>query len=140
MAQRAYHKERFSHLPYNELKELHKKTFDRYKQAGAMYIRAKKPKKAIEMYQGAIRYTPSEQIEERVKEQIRKLYGTGKRLERSLFSAASIMSLLGSLFFISFNLTGNVSGISERDSSLMGIILFVSGLIFTFIFFRNKKR
>lgn len=140
LAERVYQKERYSHLPVSELNEWHKKSFDRYRQAGAMYIRAKKPKKAIEMYQGAIRYAPSEQIEERVKEKIRKLSWTGKRLERGLFSAASIISLLGALFFTFLNLSGYATGSLAKDTSLIGIVLFILGLVFAFVFFKRNKR
>lgn len=63
-------------------------------------------------------------------------------LERQVFGIVSIISFLGALFFISFNLTGNsIGNLSNENLSLywIGIGLFVLGLVFAFMFFKNKK-
>lgn len=64
-------------------------------------------------------------------------------LERQVFGIVSIISFLGALFFISFNLTGNsIGNLNNENLSLywIGTGLFVLGLVFAFMFFKNKKR
>jgi hypothetical protein len=140
VSERTRQKERFSHLPYQELKELHKKTFDKYRHAGDMWVKAGKPKRAIQMYEGAIKFAPSPEIEERIEEKIKNLYVKNNRgLEKRLFAIASIVSLLGALFFTSLNLSGYVTGNLSEDASLMKMVLFVLGLIFAFAFLKKKK-
>lgn len=53
----------------------------------------------------------------------------------------SITGLLGALFFISVNLTGNAvsAGINGGDARVVGLLLFVCGLIFAFIHFKGKQ-
>jgi len=60
-------------------------------------------------------------------------------LEKAV-SIVAIASLLGSLFFIASNFTGNVIGnLNSNSTSAIGIILFLVGLIGTFFYFRRKK-
>jgi len=64
-------------------------------------------------------------------------------LEGQVFGAASILSLLGALFFMSFNLTGNSIGNLTNENLLIywaGIGLFILGLVFAFVFLKNKKK
>ena len=52
----------------------------------------------------------------------------------------AVGSFIGALFFISFSLTGSAIMESTRDDfNLMGLGLFILGLVFTFVYFRNKK-
>ena len=140
LAERAYQKERYSHLPVAELDEWYKKTFDRYRQAGDTWIKARDYRKAIQMYQGAIKFAPSERVKEKIEEKIRGLYGRGgKRLEKTLFATAAVVNLLAALFFISLNLTGNVSGMSGRNSNIIGVVFFILGLSFALLYFRKNK-
>ncbi|GAI85504.1 unnamed protein product [marine sediment metagenome] len=85
-------------------------------------------------------------VKRRIEEKIRKLPSKrGKikpsRLERRLgFAIAAMISLVGALFFSVFSLTGSViQGLNESNSRWIGIILFVVGLVFTFLYNRTKK-
>jgi len=61
-------------------------------------------------------------------------------LEGQVFAIVSIISLASALFFTSLNLSGYATGSLANDTSLMGIVLFVLGLVFAFIFFKKKKK
>ena len=63
------------------------------------------------------------------------------KLEKHLnFAIPAIASFLGALFFISFNLTGNVVGeVSQNNSNWISLILFVLGMVFAFFYFKNKN-
>jgi hypothetical protein len=64
--------------------------------------------------------------------------GGGLTFRSSLFIAA-ISSFLMGLYFISFTLTGNAIGnVNSLDFSIMGAILFWSGLIAGFFWLKNK--
>ena len=140
VSERTRQKERFSHMPYKEMQEWYKKSFDKYRHAGDMWAKAGNSKKAIQMYEGAIKFAPSEQVGEKIEEKIKGLYPGRGRLERSLFAAVSIISLIGSLFFISFNLTGNsIENLSRDGLSLLGVGLFVLGIL-GFVFFKTRKK
>jgi len=140
LAERTYQKERYSHLPVAEMNAWYKKTFDRYRHAGDMWTKAGNPKKANEMYKGAIKFAPSEKVKEKLDEKIRDLYPKRRGLERNLFAAISIITFLASLFFISANLTGNSIGIlSGNNLSWLGVGLFLFGLI-SFVFFKTRKK
>ena len=140
VSERTRQKERFSHLPYREMHEWYKKSFDKYRHAGDMWAKAGNSKKAIQMYEGAIKFAPSEQVGEKINEKIRSLYSGRGKLERNLYASVSIISLVASLFFISFNVTGNsVGNLSKGNLSLLGIGLFALGLI-AFIFFKSRKK
>ena len=52
----------------------------------------------------------------------------------------AITSLLAALGFVSMSLTGNViGGLEQNDSKWMGLCFFICGLIFSFIYLKNKK-
>ena len=63
------------------------------------------------------------------------------RLERHLgFAIVAMISLVGALFFSVFSLTGSVvQGLNEDNSLWIGIVFFVVGLVFTFLYNRIKK-
>ena len=76
----------------------------------------------------------------------KKLVDSG--LERTVETTA-VIGILGGLFFLSSNFTGNVIsnftnsttsrvGLSQTSSTLVGIILVIIGLIFAFVHFRNN--
>jgi len=142
LAEQTYRKERYSHMPYTELDSWRKKTFTRYNQAADMFVNAGKKEKAVEMYNGAIRFAPSEQVKEKVKERVRRLtYGDERRLEGRVYATASIISLIVILFFISFNLTGNTIGNLNSDNlTLIGTGFFLFSLIFLFLYAQEKKK
>jgi hypothetical protein len=60
-------------------------------------------------------------------------------LEGKVEVTTAIIGLFGSIFFLSFNLTGNViSDLSIKTSNLTGIVLFLVGLVAAFLYFRKK--
>ena len=62
------------------------------------------------------------------------------KLVRQLSPVLAIASFVIALFFISFNLTGNsIGGLTQENFRLAGTILFVLGLVFVFVYFKNKK-
>jgi len=76
----------------------------------------------------------ADQLSELNEEPLRK-----RKFERG-FAYAAILSFVVALFFISFNLTGNI--VLEESRTNLGFLalgLFVMGLTFTFFYFKNKK-
>lgn len=72
-----------------------------------------------------------------------KLHGSekGGLEKRFIFAIASIISLVGALLSVSFNLTGYAIGaLSYNKISLAGGALFILGLVFTFLFLRSKNK
>ena len=73
-------------------------------------------------------------------ERLKKLSkGEWHGLEGRITAVVSAISLLGGLFFLSSNLTGNVIGnMTNLTSNWIGGILFAIGLIGAFFYFKNK--
>lgn len=60
--------------------------------------------------------------------------------KKFIFPILAIATLVAALFFVSFNLTGYaIGGLTQNNSTLLGISLFILGMIFAFFYFRNKK-
>jgi hypothetical protein len=76
----------------------------------------------------------------KIRKMIRESNEGGNELERQLYAGVSIISLVSALFFTSFNLSGYAIGSLANDASLLGIVLFIVGLVFAFVFFRSKKK
>jgi len=84
-----------------------------------------------------------------LKELLNKVRGKikRKRLERPsglekkfVFATLSIISLVFALFFSIFSLTGySIRALAEESFRLGGVALFVLGLVFAFLYFKNKK-
>jgi len=74
-------------------------------------------------------------LAKRLREEIRE-----QSLEAQIFGIIAIISLATSLFFTSFNLSGYATGSLSGDASILGIVLFVLGLVFAFVFFRKKNK
>jgi hypothetical protein len=66
-------------------------------------------------------------------------YLNGTSYLKGTLALLSIFSLVGSLFFISLNLTGGVIGVQENNNPI-SIGLFIAGLIFALFYFRQKYR
>ena len=63
----------------------------------------------------------------------------GKGLEKKFIPVIAGISIVASLFFLSPNITGNVIGnLTKNDSSVVGVTLFVLGIIGFFAYFRKK--
>jgi hypothetical protein len=58
-------------------------------------------------------------------------------LEKRVGATVAILGLIGSILFLSSNLTGNVIG-KSTDSSIIGVILFLMGLAGAFFYFKRK--
>ncbi len=58
----------------------------------------------------------------------------------ALPASLAIIGLIGGLFFLSSNLTGNIIGLNQSSSSWIGAVLLVVGLVGSFFWFRNRKR
>jgi hypothetical protein len=70
------------------------------------------------------------------------LHKKGKQ-NKNLESAAvtSIIGIIGGIFFLSPNLTGNVIGnMTNSTSNIIGAVLLVIGLIGSFFWFRSRRR
>jgi len=59
---------------------------------------------------------------------------------KEMSAAASLLFLVGSMFFLSFNLTGAVIGnLAGNDFQVIGVALFTLGLVATMAFFRLRR-
>jgi len=98
-----------------------------YEKAGSFIEAANAYKKA-----GMTDKEISDTIEEHRKRKFRS------KLETTA-ATSSIISLLGGIFFLSSNLTGNVIGnMTNSTSNWIGGILFAVGLIGAFVYFKKK--
>lgn len=60
-------------------------------------------------------------------------------LEKAASSVVGLMGIVGGLFFLSSNITGNViANLNKSSSSTIGIVFLIMGLIGAFLFFKNK--
>ena len=80
------------------------------------------------------------ELTEKIQKQLQGIEKGGLE-KRFIFAIASIISLVGALLSVSFNLTGYAIGaLSYNKISLAGSILFVLGLVFAFLFLRSKNK
>ncbi len=129
----------------------YEKMINAYKKAGNLRRDAGDLIGAVENYRKVLLYTNNPEIKKNIQEKIddvllqrKKTLSFLKVLKNGLeqkfvFAFFSIISLVLALFFTSFNLTGNaILGLTENNSSWIGLCLFIGGLIFTFLYFRKK--
>jgi hypothetical protein len=109
----------------------------------------KKSKKAIKYKSSKERQEPEAEtwsvdnptIAARRLHNVMKKRGDLERRSRSSFAIISILTLLGAVFFVSFNLTGfAISGLALDNSRIIGMCLFVCGLVFAFIYLKGKNK
>ena len=117
-----------------------------YEQAGGIFAQAGDYNSAYKNLKKASQIAYDNTVKRRIEEKIKELPSKRRkikpsRLEKRLgFAAAAMVSLVGALFFSVFSLTGSViQGLNENNSRWIGIILFVVGLVFTFLYNRTKK-
>jgi len=68
-----------------------------------------------------------------------KSEGVLERIIGRFFPAVSIIFLLGSILFLSTNLTGNVIGnLTQTSSNIVGVVLFAIGIVGAFLYFRRR--
>lgn len=73
-------------------------------------------------------------------EQEKLIRTVGGGLQRKLYAVISIITLAIALVLVSFNLTGNaIAGINPENTKWIGICFFICGLIFAFVYLKNKK-
>jgi hypothetical protein len=129
---------------------------------GALYLEAARKRRDVGDYAHAeddltkaerIAFPYNEEMKEYIHNQIKEV--RSMKLGRSLakkfdelpkseylttFAILSITSLLAALGFVSMSLTGNaVGGLGQSDSRWMGLCFFICGLVFSFIYLKNKK-
>jgi hypothetical protein len=62
------------------------------------------------------------------------------RLKKRRTATVAIISLIGGLFFLSTNITGNVIGnMTNSTSNIIGAVLLIIGLVGGFFWMRSKK-
>lgn len=112
-----------------------------YKLAGDAWDLAGDLKKAKECYNNAKINAYNKNEEKILSHKIAKLSLKTKKtgIEKYL-SFSAIICFIGAVFFLSFNLTGNVVGeLTYEGSNLVSLSLFFLGLVFAFFYFKNKK-
>lgn len=133
--------------------------------AGALWLKAKRPKEAIKDFKKAAElFSQHVTIElntskgqdsfyKDAKYHARRAYNcikTASRIERAMqgkwhglegkvSAAAAITGIMGGIFFLSSNLTGNVVGnLNQSSSNFIGIGLFLVGLVGALYYFKKK--
>jgi tetratricopeptide (TPR) repeat protein len=93
-------------------------------------------------FEGALKYAPNKDYEAKAKQGLADIQKSKEGgLEKQLLSIMSIATLLASLFFVSSDLTGfAISNISQDTSLWIGFCFFVCGLVFAFLFLKNKRK
>jgi hypothetical protein len=60
-------------------------------------------------------------------------------LSKIILGFSSLISFILGIFFLSYNITGNViSEIDSKDSGLIGAVLFIIGFLGAFVFFKER--
>jgi len=62
-----------------------------------------------------------------------------RSLENQILPVLILSSFIFSLFLLSMNFTGAVIGTIKHDFSILGILFFIGGLIFSFVYARSKR-
>ncbi len=129
-----------------------------FERAGKSFLESKEVtpyqiSKAIGLYIKAEQYAPYENVKKRISKVVRGLDEIRKRrsggLEQKVIvegklknmAILSVSTLLLALFFVSSNLTGfAVLGINHDNLNILSSCIFLCGLIFTFIYLKNKDK
>jgi hypothetical protein len=95
-------------------------------------------------YHKAEEYAPYSSVREDIGKRLGKRIKKPEEyspIERKVLPVIAIGSLLVSLFFVSSSLTGNaIAELNQDNSRWVGICFFICGLIFSFVYLRNKKK
>src|SRR3989344_3889134 len=135
-----------------------------YALADESWLRAKEPRKAIISYEKAATayeqyaanlldidatsnrhrinyaYSEAKKMERKVTIVRRTIGKRGIRLEDRAAITVAIIGLVGGLFFLSANITGNVISINQYSSSWVGIILIIFGIVGSFFWIKRNKK
>ena len=108
--------------------------------AAKLFEKSGKVEYAKHGFEGALKYAPNTDYQERAREGISRLKKSEQGgLEKQLFSIVGIVTLLFGLFFVSVDFTGYViSNPLTNDMQWIGICFFTCGLFFTFLAVRKK--
>ena len=63
-----------------------------------------------------------------------------RRLEGKIEATTAIIGLIGGLFFLSGNVTGNAIGLNQSTGNILGAVLLCVGLVGSFFWFRSRKK
>lgn len=98
-------------------------------------------RKLKKAYERAVKRDPgSERYEKYVESFMENNSGHKTSQLEKTAAAASIVGILGGLFFLSSNITGNaVANVSPSSSNIFGAVLLVVGLVAGFFWISNKK-
>ncbi|MBI2046844.1 hypothetical protein HYT26_01620 [Candidatus Pacearchaeota archaeon] len=91
---------------------------------------------------GAVEYSSivflMQGLKDNIRERLERRKSSG--LEKTSSIAVAIIGILGGIFFLSPNLTGNVIGnMTNSTSSIIGVTLLIIGLIGSFFLFRGRR-
>ena len=129
---------------FQEAKDMFEKAADSYSSAAQArdYYQGAEAEKAVKNYEKVGRLDKMADIYELGHEPIKAKIIRNKlksRLENRMVAVIATASILGSLFFFSSNLTGNIIGnLNQTVSNGIGGILFVLGLVGAFVYFRKR--
>lgn len=95
---------------------------------------------AYKMYKSASEYISGGKEEPVLRKKLSSLEVIINKSKPKLTTLSlSIASFILALFFSVFNLTGNVIGSVKQDFSILGILFFILGLVFVFVYARSKR-
>ncbi|MFA5992165.1 MAG: LPXTG cell wall anchor domain-containing protein [Candidatus Pacearchaeota archaeon] len=128
------------------------RAFASYLRAGIEFKNANKLDEAVECYdlaesmlqkspetQRNLSYSSPQRVYLRELEQLKKERSKRKPGLETTLAAIAIVGLLGGIFFLSDSITGNVTGLNQNSSNVIGIIFLFISLAGGFLFLRKKK-
>ncbi len=103
------------------------------------------PQEQRDRYEGAMSFSLKRaEINRERAARLRKVargewHGLGTGLEDKAAVAAAVVGLIGGVFFLSSNITGNVIGnLNQTATNGLGVVLFIIGLVGAFAYFKRK--
>jgi len=132
------------HRDYAKIREWRAKAYQSSVNAGEDYARAGSVSKAYDAYSFAKEIYQHGKNRDEAEEKIHSVKrGIGKNLGdfvRRLSPVTSMLFLFGALMFVSFNITGNaIADLSSNNMRIIGVILFVLGLILAIIYLKSRE-
>lgn len=139
----------FAQYATNQLREhadnltpfIRRSAADKYIKAGELLKESGQLKDARTYFERALKLNPQRPYRERAEEGLDSLYEKGNLEGRFalVLPIITVVSLMGALFFISLNLTGNVVGnVSSLGNHWLGLGLFALGILFAMLYFGRK--
>jgi len=94
------------------------------------------------LIRGESLYNSASNLGKEIESDLKKLKGVRTKKAGTLEKTAAtvaVIGILGGIFFLSPNITGNVIGNSSSTGNMAGIVLFVLGLVGALFYFKRKK-